>query len=228
MDLSDFLSGTTVSKLSKKTGASAEQVRNVLKAAVPELVAGMSKNAASKDGADALHKALSSHAASGATSALKNVDVLDGAKIVKHVLGDKSSSTIKSMSKKLKVTPERIATILSSAAPLLMNALGNHAKKKKTKPEGLAGMLGSLLGSGGGPGELVGDLVGSLFSGGSSSSSSASKKKKKKPASGGGLLGDLVGSLVASNSSDKDDDDDDDNSSGNALGDILGSLLGGK
>lgn len=201
MNLNDMMSASTLKEIAKKTGATPEEVKNVLGTALPVLVQTMANNAKSGEGAQSLGIALSQHAASNAT--VKGVDPADGVKILKHVLGGDVKAANKSIAKQSGVNAATAAGILAMAAPLLMNALGKEKEDSKTSNSGLAKLLLSLLGNGGSAG-----ILGALLGGGSSNS-----KKDDE----GDLLGSLLGAFTG-----KDDDDDDD-----SILDQVGSLAAG-
>lgn len=149
--LDTLLSGTSIGALSEMTGAKGDQVQTVLAQAVPTLVGGMKKNAATKKGEESLSKALSVHAKDNTgdiASFLKNADLIDGDKILSHVLGGKKSSVESGIAEKAGVSKDQTATILSAAAPLLLSLLGSKKEEdeKEDNSAGLGGLLGSLLG----------------------------------------------------------------------------------
>jgi len=227
MDLSKMLKDTllgssSINTLSETSGANKNQVQQVLMDALPTLVQSMQKNASTKSGADSLSKALSDHAkddTSNIGSFLKNVDLEDGAKILGHILGDKTKTVESGAAKRTGLTASQAGTILASAAPLLLNLLGQKKAEEDQKESGSGGLfsvlasalLGGLddkVGSGGdgsgdnslgekladGLGDVLASGLGSLLGG--DSSKGKSKGRSKSSSSGGGLLGGLIGSLL--------------------------------
>ena len=95
-----LLGNAGLSALSQASGASKNDVEEVLSAAVPLLMGQMQKNASTEAGAASLAKALKDHAGkdvSDPAAFLKNADAMDGAKIIKHILGDDTAKVQKSL-----------------------------------------------------------------------------------------------------------------------------------
>ena len=103
--------------------------------AVPTLIQNMQKNASTKSGEKSLAKALSDHAkddTGNISDFLKNADLEDGAKILGHILGENKNVLESGVAKKSGLSSDQVSTILSAAAPLLLNVLGQ--KKEERKP----------------------------------------------------------------------------------------------
>ena len=187
-----LLSSDSVKGLSDLAGVSDSDVTKVLSQALPSLLDGAKGQASNKDTAESFANALSDHAKDNTGSLgsfLGNVDLKDGAKIIGHLLGSDEDSTVKSISKKSGVDSDKISTILSAAAPLLMSLLGQQADEDDDKESGAAALVGALL-------ENVD--VGELLTGLLTDNSSSDKKKKKKKASSKKDAGNLVGTLLKS------------------------------
>ena len=195
MNLSDLLSSEVLESLAKSTGASKADTSSVLANALPTLMKSMASNASTKDGAKSLEKALDDHTSDDALSTLLgNIDLEDGAKILGHILGNDNDSVKSSVSKKSGVDSDLTSTILASAAPLLLSALGSEKKKSNTKADGLTDLLGGLLGQEDDNDNDVADtlfsLAGALLK---SSAKSSSKKSSKKSSKDDGIdLGDII------------------------------------
>ena len=188
MNLNDLLSNDVIESLAKSTGASKEDTSSVLANALPDLVKSMASNASTKEGAKSLEKALDAHTSDdGIASLLKNIDAEDGAKILGHILGSNNDSVRSKVSKKSGVDSDITSTILSSAAPLLLSALGSEKKKAGTNADGLGSLLGSLLGK-----EEDGDndVADTLFSLAGILLKNSSKKSSKDDGIG---LDDIIG-----------------------------------
>ncbi len=193
MNLNDLLSGEVLEALAKSTGASKKDTSSVLANALPTLMKSMASNASTKEGAKSLEKALDDHTTDDALSTLLgNIDTKDGAKILGHILGNNSDSVKSTVSKKSGVDSDLTSTILASAAPLLLSALGSEKKKSKSKSDDLADLIGSLLGQ---EDDSDNDMADTLFSlaGALLKSSSSSKKSSKKSSKDDGIdLGDII------------------------------------
>ena len=197
MNLSDLLSGDVIEALAKSTGASKKDTSSVLANALPTLMKSMASNASTKEGAKSLEKALNDHTSDDALSTLLgNIDLEDGSKILGHILGNDSDSVKSTVSKKSGVDSDLTATILSSAAPLLLSALGSEKKKSNTKADGLTDLLGSLLGQEDDGDNDIADtlfsLAGTLLKSSASSKTSSKKSSKKSSKDDGIDLGDII------------------------------------
>lgn len=185
-----LLSGDALAGIGKATGTSSSDVGSVLQNALPALLQGAKEQADNENTTESFVGALAQHAqndSSDLTSFLGNIDLEDGGKIISHLLGTSQKSTTKEVSKASGVSQKKTTNILSAAAPLLMNLLGQQADEDEEKESGISSLMGSLLGN-----VDIGSLLGGLLGGSSSSSSSSSSGK-----TGGlsGLLSGLLGGL---------------------------------
>lgn len=162
--MSTLLSGDTLKGISKTSGIDANAIKDVLSDALPSLLSGVSSQSTGKNTAESFAQALANHSKND-TSNLANffskVDVADGAKIVQHLLGNKTSSTANSTAKKTGLSADNVSQILSTAAPLLMSLVGQHTynQKKENNTIDVASVVGNLLG---GKTDLS-DLLGSFL-----------------------------------------------------------------
>ena len=176
MDLTSLmgtlLSGDSVKGLSKATGSSQSDITNVLNAALPMLLQGISGQAQDKN--SGFDKALEQHAqddVSDLGSFFGGIDLADGAKIIGHLLGGSTESSTKSVAKKTGVSQKDAGNILAAAAPLLMSLLGQETKKSASSGNDLLGeIIGAVLEN-----VDLGDVLGALLGG-------SSKKTTKKAA----------------------------------------------
>lgn len=254
MIIKTMLGKDTVGVLSKSSGAEKTQIESVIGAALPLMLEGMQNNASTKQGEQALTKALSDHASADASdvkSFLANVDAKDSAKILGHLFGDNTNKTVSALSKKAGLQKGQTTSILLQLAPLLLSLLG---QQNNGNSGGIGSILGGLLGGGNNSstGSLIGSLLGSdtsdaagslignLLGGSSGSGSSLGGALMGTLLGGGGNnsnnggVGSLLGSLLAGSNDDDDDGGDlfgsllgGGNSSNNGTGSLLGSLLGG-
>lgn len=185
-----LLSSDSINGLSNLTGTSDSDVKNVLTQALPALLNGANEQAKDKNTAESFVSALSQHAKSD-TNNLSNfmgkIDLNDGSKIIGHLLGSNTDSTVDNIAKKTGVSKSNISSILSAIAPLLMSLLGQQTNEDANKDSGIEGLLGSLLDN-----VDVGDILTGLLT---DNSSSNNKKPAKKNDSGNLLTGLLKGFL---------------------------------
>lgn len=198
MDLSklagSLLSSDSIKGLSSLTGASNNDIKNVLSSALPSLLNGATEQAKNESTAEGFANALAQHAkddTSNLSSFLGKVDLADGAKIVSHLLGSNKEETVSRAAKASGVSKEKTSNILSAVGPMLLSLLGKQADEDDDKESGVGGLVGSLLDN---------VDVGSLLSGLISTDTSSDKDDKKKPASSnkksGGILGGILSGLL--------------------------------
>lgn len=218
---STLLSADAIGGLSKRSGASAGEVKQVLSQALPVLLGGADEQAKGADTAAGFAAALASHAKSNTldlSDFLGNVDLEDGAKIIGHLLGGSSEKTTKSVAKKAGVSNDKTASILAAAAPLLMSLLG-----QQTEDEDTASPVGELIGtllSNVDVGEL---LVGLLTDDGDTKKKASTKKSTTKKTATKSTTTKKTATKKSSTkkSAAKKADESTD------LGDVVGSLLKG-
>ena len=201
MDLSSlmnvFLSQQSQQGISTATGSSSSDVTSILASALPSLLAGANKQSQQTSTATSFAKALASHAqddTSNLSSFYNNVDLNDGAKIIQHLLGNKTNATIKTVANQAGVTQNQAGSVLAAAAPLLLSLLGQQttaqtktAATQKAKTAQTTNLMSSLLSN-----VDVGSLIGTMLGSGSSSKKSSSKKSGVD-LSDGLDIGDVVG-----------------------------------
>ena len=196
--LNQFLSGSAVKALSKKTGLKTRDLKKFIPLAVPFLLEMLTKNASSEEGASSLLAALAQH--SDDKSVKKQItdsDIVDGAKIIGHILGVDEAKDLKALSKKSKLSETAVSGILSSLAPVLLSSLSqavSSKKKRSSKSSGFTGLLSGLLGSkktgrkksGRGASGIAG-LLSSLLG-----SSKSGRRKKTDELNGDSLISSLL------------------------------------
>lgn len=188
-----LLSSDSIDGLSSLTGASGSDVTSVLSQALPALLNGANEQAKDESTSESFVSALAQHAKDDTNDLSKflgNVDLTDGSKIIGHLLGSNTDSTVDDIAAKTGVSKDATSSIVSAAAPLLMSLLGQQADEDESKDSGIQGLLGSLLDN-----VDVGDLLTGLLTDNSSSSSTKATKKKSAGKSG---AGSLVSSLLKS------------------------------
>ena len=147
--LKSFLAESAIKALAKKTGLKNRDLKKFLPLAVPLLVEMLTKNASSKEGASSLLEALTQHTDSKAVDKqIADADIVDGAKIIGHILGGGEADDLKALSKRSKLSETAVSGILSSIAPALLTSLSEavFGTGKKTRKKSGLGCLGSVLG----------------------------------------------------------------------------------
>tara|TARA_R110002126_G_scaffold112105_1_gene250208 strand:- start:68555 stop:69193 length:639 start_codon:yes stop_codon:yes gene_type:complete len=204
--LNSDLGKQIVSGVAGSTGTDSSKTSSVLTMALPLLMKGMERNAATPEGAAGLMGALSGkHDGSildnlgglfggGVDESVKQ----DGAGILGHILGSKQSGVEQIIGQKSGLDASTVSTILKVAAPLVMGYLGKQKNEQNISSSGdITGLLGGLLGGSSdtaeqsflekmldadGDGSVIDDVAG-MFLGGD----------KKESGGLGGMIGGLFG-----------------------------------
>ena len=194
---SSLLSSDSLKGLSNLTGASKNDITNVLTSALPSLLSGATEQAINESTAASFANALAQHAkddTSNLASFLGNVDLGDGAKIISHLLGSNKEETVKKAAKASGVSEKKTNDILSAIAPMLLSLLGQQADEDDDKESGTNALVGALLDN---------VDVGSLLTGLISTNTADDKDDKKKPASSSnkknntsGIIGGILSGLM--------------------------------
>jgi len=167
-ELDGLIDMIPIGEVARKLGISEKEASAAVKTALPSIVAGLSANASSGDGAAKLEKTLGKHTTR--TTNVAEVDEEDGKKIVNHVFGAKKEAVESAAAGKADVSKDIIAKILPIVAPIVLAWLAQKflgGKKPSTTTAdspsdgGIGGVLGGLLGGdSGGLGDLLGGLLG--------------------------------------------------------------------
>ncbi|WP_439133025.1 DUF937 domain-containing protein [Polaribacter sp.] len=204
--LNSDLGKQIVSGVAGATGNDTNKTSSVLTMALPVLMKGMERNAASPEGAAGLMGALSNkHDGSildnlgGLFSGGVDEEVKqDGAGILGHILGNKQEGVQQVIGQKAGIDASAVANILKIAAPILMGYLGKQKNQQNVNSSnGVVDLLGGLLGGSSaaseqnflekvldadGDGSVIDDVAG-MFLGGD----------KKETGGLGGMIGGLFG-----------------------------------
>ncbi|WBX74620.1 DUF937 domain-containing protein [Tenacibaculum pacificus] len=204
--LNSDLGKSIISGVAGSTGQDTNKTSSVLTMALPVLMKAMQRNSATPEGAQGLMEALNKHDGGildnlgGLFDGGVNPDVLqDGDNILKHVLGTKQQGVEQVIGQKSGMDSNAVASILKTAAPLLMGLLGKQSRQNNIgNSNDLGGMLSGLLGGSSadkeqnfleqildadGDGSIVDDVAGMILGGNNSQSS------------GGVILGGLLGGI---------------------------------
>jgi hypothetical protein len=190
--LGQTLDPDTVAQIGDQVGLDPDTAQSAVSAAIPMILAGLARNAASPQGADQLHGALQrDHDGSllddlggflggGAASSI-------GGAILGHVFGGRRGSMEDTLGRSTGIDGASAAKLLAMLAPIVMAALGRaraqnglnsggltdllggeQARMRQASPDGF-GMLTSMLDADGdgkiddGIAQMGGSLLGSLF-----------------------------------------------------------------
>ena len=122
--LKAMLSEGALKALAKKTGLNSKQLKKILPLALPLLLKMLTKNASEKDGALSLLGALTQHTSKKTMAQqIEEADQDDGAKIIGHILGKDSQSSLLSLSIQSGLSQKEVSSVLSGIAPALLSGL---------------------------------------------------------------------------------------------------------
>ena len=172
--LNSAIGQSIVRNVAGQLGVDENQASSAVSMAIPAILAGMTRNAQSQDGAASLNKALESkHDGSllenlsgmlqGHTSELQS----DGDGILGHVFGNNRTAVEQGIAKKSGINLSKIGPLLAILAPIVMAYLGKEKRQTNTGAGGLGDLLGGLLGgatqqrstSGGGLMDMLGGIL---------------------------------------------------------------------
>lgn len=178
MDISELLNSaigqSIVRNVAGQLGVNENQASSAVSMAIPAILAGMTRNARSQDGAVSLNNALETkHDGSllenlsgmlqGHTSELQS----DGDGILGHVFGNNRAAVEQGIAQKSGINLSKIGPLLAMVAPIVMAYLGKEKRQTNTGAGGLGDLLGGLLGgatqqpssSGGGLMDMLGGIL---------------------------------------------------------------------
>ena len=192
--LKAMLSEGALKALAKKTGLNSKQLKKVLPLAVPLLLKMLTKNASDKDGALSLLGALTQHTSKKTMAQqIEEADQDDGAKIIGHILGKDSQSSLLSLSSQSGLSQKEVSSVLSGIAPALLSGLSaatSSAGSSAGKVDLSDGLdLSDVVAMLGGAKPEPVSLLGSLFG----------KKKPVKEEKDAGLNGATLLQLLLAN-----------------------------
>lgn len=159
MNILDLLQGQLsdglVDQLSQSIGADKQQTNAAASGILSTLMGAIAKNASTPQGAEALNNALErDHDGSildnlsgflGGNATANNSKMLNGAGILKHVLGGKQSGAIDMISKMSGLDGGKTGNLMTTLAPLVLGMMGRQKREQGLDTSGLAGMLSNAV-----------------------------------------------------------------------------------
>ena len=122
--LKALLADGALKALASKTGLSQKDLKKLLPLALPLLLKMLTRNASDKDGAASLLGALTQHTSKKPVQQqIEEADTDDGAKIIGHILGKESQSSLLSLSGQSGLSQQEVSSVLSGIAPALLSGL---------------------------------------------------------------------------------------------------------
>src|SRR5690554_5426790 len=171
MDLSELLNSSAgqsiINNVASQLGLNQNEASTSVSTAMPAILAGMTKNAQSKEGAESLNRALNKKHDG---SLLDNLSGMlqghagelqqDGDGILGHVFGNRRSALEQGIAKQAGISSGKAGSLLATLAPIVMAYLGKEKRQANAGAGGLGDLLGGLLG--GQQGKSGGGVLGML------------------------------------------------------------------
>ncbi len=184
--ITTMMSSDSLNGISQVTNTTKDDTRSVLSAALPLLLSGAQAQSQNVNTAASFGNALFNHGqqnTSNVSSFLQGVDLLDGGKIIGHLLGLNNNNTMSLISQQTGVSNQNTSNILAAAAPLLMSLLGQQlgSTSANATPSLLSTNATNTM-----QGLNMGSLLTGLLGG-------AQPVQQQKPSLLGSLLGGLFG-----------------------------------
>jgi hypothetical protein len=150
--LTQSLGGDTTDRLGRQLGLSPQQTQGALGAALPMLLTGLARNAATPEGAGALHGALARDHDGSLLDDLGGLiagtagggRATNGAGILGHVLGARQGAAQQAVAGAAGIDAAQAGQLLAALAPMVMGALGRTQRQQGLDAGGLAAMLGGV------------------------------------------------------------------------------------
>lgn len=179
-DLDGLINLIPIGDIAKQLGIDESTAKAAVAVAVPAIVGGLAVNAQTDTGAKKLQAAVERH--DKKVTSLADVDVADGAKIVKHVFGAKADDVAAAAGAKAggpdigaivaKILPIIAPIVLAFLAQQMTKGGSTAAAPKAEEPAApasnspdIGSILGGLLGSKQGQ-DILGGVLGGLLGGG--------------------------------------------------------------
>jgi hypothetical protein len=137
-------------QVSNMLGVDEKSAESAMEVVMPMLLKGMQGQAQNKETQYGFMQALLDHSKDDTDDlqkAVKNVDTVDGAKIVKHLLGAGQEEAAAKAKKKTGLDTKTILKIMAILAPILMSKMGKTAKTETAKAgsDDMFSIVGGLL-----------------------------------------------------------------------------------
>ena len=119
--LTEQLKKQAIGQISQKVGGDAGMTSALIGKALPMILGGLEKNTQTEAGATALDNALSKHDGK-ALSNIGEIDMMDGSKILGHILWD-SGAAASSLAQETGASKEQSQGVMNMLGPIVMGAL---------------------------------------------------------------------------------------------------------
>ena len=144
------LDSSQIDAIASQLGVDPAQAEGAIQQAMPLLLGGLARNAATPDGAGALHTALGEHAGNDIGSLLGGMLGGGGAQgglgggmaILRHIFGARQDQASQGLGRASGLGSANAGQLLAILAPLVMSVLGNLSRRQGMSASGLGGVLG--------------------------------------------------------------------------------------
>ena len=145
-----MLQSGALDQVSGMLGVDGKSAESAVEYVMPMLLRGMQSQMKSEDTKYGFLQALNDHSKQDTNDlrkAVKDADVDDGAKIVRHLLGSQEEEVAAKATRKSGLDTKTILKIMAILAPLLMSQMGKEAKEETAKSGSgdMSGVVGKLL-----------------------------------------------------------------------------------
>ena len=141
------LDPASVAAMAAQLGVEPAQAQAAIQQAVPMVVGGLARNAATESGASALHTAVGDHVGLDLGAVLGSVlgGGGDGPSILGHVFGNRQDSAAQGLGQASGLGAQNAGKLMAMLAPIIMGVLANKTRSEGLGSGGLGGMLGREL-----------------------------------------------------------------------------------
>jgi hypothetical protein len=144
--LQQRLGGDAVDRISNRIGADPGATGNAIDVALPLLISALARSASDGAQARSLDAALSEDHDGSILDDVPNYmnrpNERSGAGILRHVLGDRQQTVQTGVSQATGLDAQRVGSLLTMLAPLVMGALGRAKRERGLDERGLSDLLG--------------------------------------------------------------------------------------
>lgn len=151
-----------VQQISNQVGAEPSLVNSAIQMALPAILGGLTRNAATPEGAESLNNALEQHDGGilgnlgglgsmifgGGQQETAPAPQANAGGILGHILGNSQGQVAQQVSQQTGLGMGQVAQILMMLAPIVMGYLGKEKQTQGVDAGGLGGLLGGLMGGG--------------------------------------------------------------------------------
>jgi hypothetical protein len=154
-----------IQAIASRLGVDPAEAESAIQQAMPLLLGGLARNAATPDGAGALHAALDDHAGNDIGSVLGGMlgggGLAGGMSILGHIFGARQDQASQGLGQSSGIGSANASQLLAMLAPIVMSVLGGMSRRQGMSASSLGGLLGQehqrIAQSG------AGGLLGSVF-----------------------------------------------------------------